>query len=642
LLSLTNPNQKRENNMMPAPDIKNRRILIIDDDQYIRKMLADILADEYECAIASSAEEALDVLRTSEFSLVVSDINMKGISGLELVPEILALAPYTVVIMMSGAQAIDSAVASMRVGAFDYLTKPFDTGHVEAAVRRAMEHYELRIMTRDYGVRLERKVEERTAALRETTERLQAEITERNRVEERLNYLAYYDLLTDLPNRALFKDRLAQALNVAQRDKSVLAVVLVSLDQLKSVGDNLSATIADELICQGAERFKLTIREGDTLSYCGGDEFGFLFTQLETANTALEITRRIQSTLQGAFCVDSHDIYLTPSMGVVVSPMNGSDADTLMKNASAALVQAKERGGNGHEFYTAGMNAKAVNRLSLESNLRRALDRDEFIIHYQPKIDINGWRIAGAEALVRWQHPEKGLVPPSEFIPLAEETGLIVPIDDWVLRTAFTQLKRWLHPQSQPFCLSTNVSARQFQHPDFFKSTTSIVQQVGLDPCHLELELTESCIMTRPEAAIRALKDLKDIGITISVDDFGTGFSSLGYLKRLPIDILKIDKSFVNDVTTDPDDAALVMAIITLAHNLKLKVVAEGVETEEQLRFLRLLRCDQIQGYFFSKPVSSEAFTTMLAQDYSLIKDWNSLRSALRIDVEGPPVSAAA
>jgi len=313
-----------------------------------------------------------------------------------------------------------------------------------------------------------------------------------------------------------------------------------------------------------------------------------------------------------------------------------------LKNASAALVQAKERGGNSYEFYTAGMKTKAVNRLSLESSLRRALDRDEFIVHYQPKIDTNNWRIAGAEALVRWRHPERGLVPPSEFIPLAEETGLIVPIDNWVLRTALTDLKGWLNPRRHSLCFSSNVSPRQFQHPDFFKEICSMVHHVGLSPAHLELELTESSIMTNPEGAIRTLNDLKDFGVKISVDDFGTGFSSLGYLKRLPIDILKIDKSFVNDLTTDPDDAALVMAIITLAHNLRLKVVAEGVETEEQLKLLHLLRCDQIQGYIFSKPVSADVFGVMLAQDHADVDDWTSLRSALQDSVAGSPFSAAA
>jgi len=591
------------------------RILVLDDETHIRKILCEALGDEYKCQAASSAEEGLQILKAKEFALVISDITMPGISGLEMVPQILALNPDTVVIMMSGAQTIDTAIDSLRVGAFDYLTKPFDLRHVEAAVRRALDHHDLRLAKRRYESQLEDKVRERTAELLKTTKALQEQITERNRAEEQLNYLAYHDVLTTLPNRSLFKDRLAQALLVAERDRQMLAVLLLSLDQFKNVSDTLGPAMADQLICDVAERLKSGIREGDTLAYRGGEEFVLLLTQGTGADDAVGIARRVQLILEPRIDLDGHQVHLTASIGIGLSPVDGQDDESLMKNAGAALFQAKEHGGNTYRFYTADMNAKALKRLTLENKLRRAIERNEFIVYYQPKVDINSWQIVGAEALVRWKDPELGLISPAEFIPLAEETGLIVPIGNWVSKTACSQIKQWHSEGFDCLGISVNLCARQFQEQDLVSTVIEILEQSELEPKYLELEITESSIMTNTDFAVKVLTELKQMGIRVSVDDFGTGFSSLGYLKRLPIDILKIDQSFVRDVSTDPDDAALVMAIITLAHNLRLKVIAEGVETEEQLRLLRLLRCDEIQGYLFSKPLPADEFRELLIRE---------------------------
>jgi len=617
------------------------RILIIDDEPQVREILCEILSPEYECCKASSAEEGLQVLRDNEVALVISDINMKGITGLEMVPQILALAQDTVVIMMSGAQTIETAIGAMRVGAFDYLKKPFELRHLQAVVRRAFDHYKLRIAKRQYETQLETKVQQRTAALHHTTQQLEQQIAERNRAEERLNYLAYHDLLTELPNRTLFKDRLGQALKITRRENHIVAVLLLSIDQLKSINDTVGPALADELVCQVAERLRNCMREDDTLAYWGGDEFAFVFNQLVNSEASLEICHRLQSALKTKFTLKAHEVYINSSIGIALYPLNGADEESLMKNVGAALSHAKEGGGNKYEFYSAGMNAKALTRLSLESSLRRAIDREEFIIHYQPKVDINTWQISGAEALVRWQNPERGLVSPAEFIPLAEETGLIASIDEWVLRTSCVQMKQWLKVTSRSLTLACNISARQFQLPNFFDFIMSLLDDIQLDPKHLELELTESSVMTNPESGIRTLKALKNSGVGISIDDFGTGFSSLGYLKRLPIDTLKIDRSFVNDATTDPDDAALVMAIITLAHNLRLKVVAEGVETEEQLKFLHLLRCDEIQGYLFSQPVPADLFEELLDQELCPSNNWDALRRKLDIKVQRRQLRAA-
>jgi diguanylate cyclase (GGDEF)-like protein len=617
------------------------RVLIIDDEPHIRNILRETLKANYDCHTAGSAEEGLEILEGNTFSLVISDINMKGITGLEMVPQILAVAPETVVIIMSGAQTMENAVGALRVGAFDYLMKPFDLRLVEAAVRRGVEHYQLRVSKRQYEMRLEQEVQERTAALLATTIQLETEIAERNRAEKRLNYLAYHDLLTELPNRVLFQDRLGQALAGAKRENQRIAVLLLSIDRFKSVSETLGSESADKLICEVAERLASSMREGDTLAYWGSDEFAFLFNLLEKNEDAISISKRLQATLQTGFRLADEEIYLTASIGIVLHPLNGHDEATLMKNAAAAMAQAKQQGGNNYQFYTAEMNARALHRFSLESSLRRAIEREEFVLHFQPKVDINTWQIAGAEALIRWNHPEKGLVSPAEFIPLAEETGLIGPIGEWVLHRLCIHLKE-LSDSERNLVLSSNISARQLQDPNFFLGVMSMLNTSGVEPRNLELELTESSIMTTFDSAVRGLNALREAGIRISIDDFGTGFSSLSYLKRLPIDILKIDRSFVHDASTDPDAAALVMAIITLAHNLRLKVVAEGVESEEQLRFLHLLRCDEIQGYLFSKPLPVEDFKHLFSEGQFVSTQWTGLRHRLHVRPNERRLSSAA
>jgi diguanylate cyclase (GGDEF)-like protein len=590
---LVNPVTARLKHQAMSATVKKARILIADDDPQIREMLHALLHEDYDCVQVCSAEEALALLRTDEFDLVLSDIMMSGISGLEMVPEVLRLAPDTVVIMISGEQTVESAIAAMRVGAFDYITKPFDLRHVEAAVRRGLEHRALREAKRLYENHLEELVRQRTA--------------------ER-DHLAYHDALTGLPNRVLFEDRLVNALNLAHRNGQKLAVLALSLDRFKKFNDTLGHVMADRLLRGVAERLTGCVREGDTVARAEGDEFSLLLSSIGGTENVAEMARSLQECLKTPFALEGHELYVTASIGVGLYPDDGADTQTLLKNAGAALYRAKQQGGNNYQFYAADMNARAFKRLSLENQLRGALQRSEFAVYYQAQINSNTRQIVGAEALVRWQHPELGLVSPAEFIPLAEDTGLIAPIGEWVLRTACAQSRSWKEMGLEPLRIAVNLSQRQFQQTDLVEMVGSALTESGLNPGALELELTESSIMKNAEHAIATLRQLKEMGIKISIDDFGSGYSSLTYLKHLPLDTLKIDQSFVRDMTMDPNDAAIVMAIIALAHSLKLQVVAEGVETEDQSRFLHLLKCDEMQGYLFSRPLPAEAFERLLAE----------------------------
>jgi diguanylate cyclase (GGDEF)-like protein len=581
---------------MVSADKNNAHILIVDDEPEIRNMVRGMLRESYKCTTAGSAEEALLLLQKEKYELVISDINMGGMSGLEMIPQVRASAPDTVIMMISGEQTIESAIEAMRGGAFDYIMKPFDFQHVEAAVRRALEHHSLLAAKRRHENHLEELVRQRTAEL---------------------NHLAYHDALTDLPNRILFEDRLTQALLLAERNRQTLGMLFLSLDRFKKVHDTLGRAIGDRLLQKVAERLRCSAHQGETVARFEGDEFALLLTQIGgTVNEDMgAVIFQINESLKLPFIIDEHELFITVSIGISLYPDDGADAPTLLKNADAALYRAREQGGDNYQFYTADMNARAMKRLTLENSLRRALERSEFEVYYQPVLDINTRKIVGMESLLRWHHPELGLVQPAEFIPLAEDTGMIVPIGEWVLHTACGQSKSWQEAGFAPLSLAVNLSARQFQQQNLAEMVVRILQETGLNAHDLELELTESSIMKNAESAVRTLGELKAMGVKIAIDDFGTGYSSLGYLKRLPIDTLKIDRSFVSDVTTDPDDAALVMAIITLAHNLRLKVIAEGVDTEEQLRFLHLLRCDEWQGYLFSRPLPVEAFEDLLLQE---------------------------
>ena len=441
---------------------------------------------------------------------------------------------------------------------------------------------------------------------------LAQDITERKRAEETIRHLAYHDHLTGLPNRRLFQDRFIVALAQAQRANEPLALMSIDLDRFKLVNDTLGHAVGDELLQDVSTRLSSVVRTGDTLARLGGDEFSLLMPRTNRAEDAAKVADKIKAVFKKPFQIDGHDIHVTASVGISLYPFDG-DAEQLLVHADAAMYRAKEMGRNNCQLYAKVMDSKPLRRLTLENGLYNALERKEFLVYYQPQADVATGEIVGVEALVRWQHPEKGLVLPQEFIPWAEDAGLIVPLGEWVLRTACADAKGWQDEGLPPLRVAVNLSARQFQQSDLSEMVARACEETKLDPAHLELEITESIAMQNGALTIDVLRRLRALGIRIGIDDFGTGYSSLSNLKNFPIDTLKIDQSFIRDLTTDANDAAIATTVIAMAHSLNLKVIAEGVETEEQLRFLKQRGCHEVQGYLISKPVPQETLKKMLA-----------------------------
>ena len=438
------------------------------------------------------------------------------------------------------------------------------------------------------------------------------DITERKRAEERIEHLAFHDTLTGLPNRLLFNDRLDLALVQSHRQEQKLATLFLDLDRFKVINDSLGHTTGDELLSAVAERVVGCVRQGDTVARLGGDEFIVLVPGIAQSGDAARIAEKILDAVRLPVRIGERDLFVTTSIGVAIYPADGQDSDTLIRNADTAMYRAKERGRDNYQLYTPSMNSQALERLSLENRLRQALLNHELVVYYQPLLDLKTGRIRGAEALVRWKHPDLGLLLPSEFISLAELSGLIVPLGQQVLRDACAQARAWQDMGFSDLGVAVNLSARQFQQADLVRDVTEALEATRLAAGMLDLEITESNAMQNAELSISMLRDLKRVGIRLSLDDFGTGYSSLNYLKRFPIDRIKIDQSFVRDVTRDAHDAAIASAVIAMAHHLELTVVAEGVETEEQLAFLRQNHCDEMQGYLFSAPVSASEFEHLL------------------------------
>ena len=438
------------------------------------------------------------------------------------------------------------------------------------------------------------------------------DVTERKRAEERVQYLANYDVLTGLPNRFLMQDRLTQVIAHAHRNHLRVALMHVDLDRFKVVNETLGHYVGDVLLKQAAERVRKATREADTVARVGGDEFTLVFPNVTNLQTLSASAECILDDLAKPFPNDGQELFVSASVGISLYPDDASSVDELIKHADAAMSTAKNLGRNNFQFFTVGMNHEVQDRMLIESGLRMAIQRDELSLVYQPKIDLATRRIVGAEALLRWQHPKLGMISPSRFVPVAEEAGLVGQIGEWVLHTACRQVREW-QDAGYSLQVAVNVSARQFQDYDVAELVVEIMRQTGVLAKHLEIELTESAVMNDAESSIVTLERLSSLGVQIAIDDFGTGYSSLSYLKRLPLDVLKIDQSFVRDISSDPNDAAIVRAIITLARSLGIKVIAEGVENEAQLAFLNAYGCHYGQGYLFGRPLSALELTKLIA-----------------------------
>lgn len=439
------------------------------------------------------------------------------------------------------------------------------------------------------------------------------DVTERKQMEDTIRQMAYYDSLTGLPNRNLMNDRLAVVLAHATRDQEQVAIMFLDLDNFKAINDSLGHETGDRLLQQAAKRIKNSLRQADTVARMGGDEFIVLAPGLRHSDDAGKLAEKLIDLMSQPFKIGDNELYIGCSIGISVFPSDGTEIKTLLKNADLAMYRAKEIGKNTFKMFTASMNSQAMERLFLEKNLRKALDKNEFELHYQPKFNLKTDRISGIEALLRWTSPELGKVSPTQFIPVAEETRLIIPIGQWVLDTACNQAKAWKEQGLPPVPISINLSVVQFNHPLLVSDIKKVLDQTGIEPKFLELEVTESILMKDTALAVSTLKKLIALGIKISIDNFGTGFSSLNYLKDLPIDFLKIDQTFIKDFA-EPTSAAITKTIVTLAQSLGMKTVAEGVETEAQKEFLQELQCDEAQGYLFSKPLPAKQATKFLKE----------------------------
>jgi len=555
------------------------RVLMVEDNpsdiRLVEEMLAESGASQFSLDHAGSIKHALEHLTQHRYDVLLLDLSLPDGRGLSNVNKIQATAPELPIIVLSTINDEQLALQAVKTGAQDYLVKGRGDAHL---LIRAMR----------YAI-------------------------ERKHVDGRLIYLAHYDALTSLPNRVLFRDRMTRALAHAQRNARRVALLFLDLDHFKTINDTLGHDAGDELLVAVARRLETCVRKNDTVARLGGDEFTAILENIDAADDAAAVAQKIVDTMSRSFRVGGQEFFVTVSIGIALFPTCGLDHATLIKNADTALYSAKDNGRSCFKFYNSQMNTMASEHLSMVTALRHALPRGEFQLQYQPQIDPRTHRVLGVEALLRWNHPEQGLQPPTTFIPLLEDSGMIVEVGEWVLRNACLQSKAWMDAGLPPLRMCVNASARQFRQTDFVRRVATIVAETGVDASHLQFEVTESLLIDNVAATTAKLRALRSIGIQIAIDDFGTGYCSLNYLKQFPLHVLKLDRTFIKDIELRSNDAAIVTAMIALGHSLDMEVVAEGVETEGQLMFLRSQGCDAVQGFLYSEPMAADALPNWLA-----------------------------
>lgn len=556
------------------------KVLLIEDNaadsRLLRELLNDAQPGKHIITAAYTANEGIVLLQSNDFDIVVTDLNLPDSDGLDAVSHMQAVDSNIPIVVLSGQDDEELALQIVKMGAQDYLVKGQGEGHL---INRVI----------DYSIERKKDVQE-------------------------LSHLANYDSLTGLANRLLFRERLDRALIRADRSKTLVALFVIDLDRFKNVNDSLGHDAGDQLLIKVADRLKECTRDGDTVARLGGDEFTIIMEDVKSVDDAVMIADKVLNFMKNKFDINSHEIFVTPSIGITVYPIDDTNAGHLFINADSAMYQAKESGRNCYRFYTADMNSHLIVQMDLEAKLRRAIERDEFVLYYQPKFSVHSEEPIGAEALIRWMDPEEGMVSPALFIPLAEETGLIAPITDWVMKEACRQNSEWQQEGYKPIRMAINLSPKQFSQDDIAKRIFNQIICSDLAPKYVELEITEGALVEDVEKSTEILMELKKWGIHISIDDFGTGYSSLSYLKKFPLDTLKIDQSFVRDLMNDPDDAAIVSAIIAMAKSLRFNVIAEGVETAEQLNYLAANGCHEVQGYHTGRPLPAEEFVQFLVK----------------------------
>ena len=709
--------------------MNEKAIICVDDEEIILdslgRQLRKAFGQQYSIETASSGTEALELFNDLveekvEIPLIISDQNMKGISGTQLLAKLHQSCPESLKILLTGERTDPERIRDLvnQSALYRYLAKPWDSTDLILTVKEALLCYEQRqqlvrqndlllstnqqleesltlliatleatadgILVIDnkgrvircnqkflklwgieenpdeleltnhlvnhaldqlltpYLCQLEQKVDSLTkesysllelkngkflecysqkqhvGGLSSRTVWSFRDVTERQQAEATIKHQAFHDALTGLANRSLFEQKLAQALAEGQRSQQKLAVMFFDLDRFKTINDTLGHAVGDRLLQEVVKRLLDCVSKVDTISRWGGDEFTVLLSKIKTIEDATNVAKNILQTLQAPFRIEDYELHVTSSIGIAVYPNHGQDSATLLKNADIALYKAKDQGRNNYQHYNQTLNSQGEKLLKLENYLRYALKQQEFILHYQPIIDTVTGQIAKMEALLRWQHPQLGLISPGIFIPLAEENGLIVPIGEWVLEQACLQNQAWLNMGYDPLQISVNLSARQFQEPNIAANVINIVEKIKLNPKLLELEITETVTMQKGTIAKQILNEFKQLGISLAMDDFGTGYSSLSYLKQFPFSTLKIDRSFIQDSLTNPEDREIIKAIINLGKGLNISIVAEGIETHESKDFLQSLGCRYMQGYYFSRPLSADNATLLLQQQNSI------------------------